>query len=127
MLKIWRKCKSELPSKSATGQAISYALNNEAALKRFLEDGMAKVDNNAAERAIRTVAMGRKNCMFAGSDSGGETAGTMYTIIETAKANGLNPWEYLRVVLDQIQDHNSQKIADLLPWNIKLGNPTHLG
>ncbi len=110
----------ELPKKSATGVAISYALNNEAALKRYLSDGKIEIDNNAAERAMRSVALGRKNWLFAGSDAGGETAASLYTITETAKLNGVNPWLYLRHVLAKIQDHNAQKIADLLPWNLKI-------
>jgi transposase len=116
----WRKYLKELPKKSATGLAIAYALNNEIALKRFLDDGKIEIDNNAAERAMRSIALGRKNWMFAGSDAGGETAACIYTITETAKLNGINPWLYLKYVLAQIQDHNSKKIADLLPWNLKL-------
>ena len=114
----WKKYQKELAKKSATGLAINYALNNEAALKRFLGDGKIEIDNNAAERAMRSIALGRKNWLFAGSDSGGETAAAIYTITETAKLNGINPWEYLKQVLARIQDHNANKIADLLPWNL---------
>ena len=89
-------------------------------LKRFLDDGKIEIDNNAAERAMRAIALGRKNWLFAGSDGGGETAAAIYTITETAKLNGINPQVYLRYVLAQIQDHNSKKIADLLPWNLTL-------
>jgi transposase len=116
----WKKYLKELPKKSSTALAINYALNNEYALKRFLDDGKIEIDNNAAERAMRAIALGRKNWIFAGSDSGGETAASIYTITETAKLNGINPWKYLKHVLAQIQDHNSKKIADLLPWNLKL-------
>jgi len=116
----WKKYYKELPKKSATGAAIAYALNNEAALKRFLNDGKIEIDNNAAERAMRSIALGRKNWMFAGSDGGGKTAASIYTITETAKLNNINPWAYLREVLDRIQDHNSSKISELLPWNLKL-------
>ncbi len=116
----WRKYQKELPKKSATALAINYALNNEIALKRFLEDGKVEIDNNAAERAMRSIALGRKNWLFAGSDAGGETASAIYTITETAKLNGINPQRYLTHVLDKVQDHNSQKIAELLPWNLKL-------
>ena len=116
----WRKYLKELPKKSATALAINYALNNEAALKRFLDDGKIEIDNNAAERAMRSVALGRKNWLFAGSDAGGETAAAIYTITETAKLNGINPWLYLKQVLARIQDHNAQKVAELLPWNLKL-------
>ncbi len=116
----WTKYLKDLPKKSATGLAINYALNNEAALKRFLDDGKIEIDNNAAERAMRAIALGRKNWLFAGSDAGGETAAAIYTITETAKLNGINPWEYLKQVLARIQDHNAQKVAELLPWNLKL-------
>ncbi len=116
----WKKYLKELPKKSATALAINYALNNEIALKRFLDDGKIEIDNNAAERAMRVIAQGRKNWMFAGSDAGGETAAAIYTITETAKLNGINPQVYLKNVLAQIQDHNSKKIADLLPWNLTL-------
>lgn len=111
---------SRLPQKSMTGKAISYGLNNQAALLRFLEDGKIEIDNNAAERALRSVAIGRKNWLFAGSDTGGQTAAVFYSLIETAKLNNINPWQYLRQVFATIQDYNSKKIADLLPWNIIL-------
>ena len=116
----WKKYLKELPKKSATALAINYALNNEIALKRFLDDGKIEIDNNASERAMRVIAQGRKNWMFAGSDAGGKTAAAIYTITETAKLNGINPQVYLKNVLGQIQDHNAKKIVDLLPWNLKL-------
>jgi transposase len=116
----WKKYLKDLPKKSATGLAINYALNNEDALKRFLDDGKIEIDNNAAERAMRAIALGRKNWLFAGSDGGGETAAAIYTITETAKLNGINPQVYLKNVLAQIQDHNAKKIADLLTWNLTL-------
>ncbi len=116
----WKKYLKDLPKKSTTGLAINYALNNEVALKRFLSDGKIEIDNNAAERAMRAIALGRKNYLFAGSDAGGETAAAIYTITETAKLNGINPWLYLNNVLAQIQDHNAKKVAELLPWNLKL-------
>ena len=121
--KLFKSLKKEyknLPKKSSTAKAIAYALNNEEALKRFLENGRIEIDNNAAERAMRVIALGRKNYLFAGSDAGGERAAAIYSLIETAKLNGINPWLYLREVLGRIQDHNSQKLAELLPWNIKL-------
>ncbi len=116
----WKKFYQLLPKKSATAGAISYALNNEAALMRFLDNGRIEIDNNAAERAMRSIAVGRKNWLFAGSDSGGETAAALYSLIETAKLNNINPWTYLQKVLTIIQDYNSTKILDLLPWNLKL-------
>ena len=115
-----KKYAKDIPNKSTTKLAINYALNNEVALKRFLEDGKIDIDNNAAERAMRVVAMGRKNWLFAGSDRGGETAADVYSLIETAKMNGVNPWRYLAKVLAVIGDHNSKKLEELLPWNLKL-------
>ena len=87
---------------------------------RFLDNGKIEIDNNAAERAMRSIAIGRKNCLFAGSERGGDTVAAMYTIIETVKLNNINPWKYLRHVLNTIQDQSSGKIAELLPWNVKL-------
>lgn len=110
----------KLPSKGETVKAINYALNNEQALRTFLANGKVEIDNNAVERAIKPVALGRKNWLFAGSDNGGERAANIYTLIETAKLNGLNPWQYLQKVLADIQDYNSLKLAELLPWNITL-------
>ena len=75
---------------------------------------------NAAERAMRPVPIGRKNWPFAGSDGGGERAATMYTLIETAKINGINPEAYLRRVIGCIADHPMKQIDQLLPWNISL-------
>lgn len=116
-----KKAYDELPKKSSTAKAIAYALNNEKALRRFLDNGQIEIDNNIAERAMRSIAVGRKNWLFAGSDNGGDTAATIYSIIETAKLNGINPWKYLRAVLEVIQDHKASKISELLPWNIILG------
>jgi transposase len=110
----------KLPQKGSTAKAIRYALNNQEALMRFLDDGKIEIDNNAAERSMRSIALGRKNWMFAGSDDGGSTAAIFYTIIETAKLNNVNPELYLKKVLDVIQDYNSNKLVDLLPWNLKL-------
>lgn len=120
LFKSFRSDYKKLPRKSPTAMAIAYGLNNEKALKRFLSNGKIEIDNNAAERAMRGIALGRKNYLFAGSDEWGERAAAFYSLIETAKLNDINPWLYLREVLAKIQDHNSQKLAELLPWNIKL-------
>jgi hypothetical protein len=88
---------------------------------RYAGDGRIEIDNNAAERALRAVALGRKNYLFAGSNTGGERAAAMYTLIGTAKLNGLDPEAYLRHVLDRIADHPINRINDLLPWNVDLG------
>jgi transposase len=114
----FKKVLSKLAQKGSTALAIKYALNNEVGLKRFLTDGKIEIDNNAAERALRAIALGRKNWLFAGSDNGGKAAANIYTVIETAKMNGLNPEAYLKKVLSVILDYNSQKVPDLLPWNI---------
>jgi len=106
--------------KSVTADAIGYALNQWQALTRFLEDGRIEVDNNAAERALRAVAVGRKNYLFLGSDAGGERAATMYSLLGTAKLNDINPEAYLAHVLERIADHPVNRIEELLPWNVQL-------
>ena len=82
-----------------------------------MDDGRIEIDNNAAERALRTVALGRKNYLFAGSDAGGERAAAIYSLIGTAKLNGLDPEAYLRNMLSRIADHPINRIEELLPWN----------
>ena len=116
----FKKVRKKLPEKSRTAKAIAYALNNEEALKRFITNGKIEIDNNAAERALRAVAVGRKNWLFAGSDEGGKSAANIYTLLETAKLNGINPWHYLRKVLTVLPDHSIQKMQELLPWNLRL-------
>jgi hypothetical protein len=103
--------------------AIRYARSRWPALTRYLGDGQLEISNNAAERAIRPLALGRKNYMFAGSDAGGERAASAYTLIESAKLNDLDPEAYLRNVLGRIADHHINRIAELLPWNIAMGSP----
>jgi transposase len=109
---------AKLSKKSDTSAAIRYALALWGALVRFCDDGRIEIDNNIAERALRTVAIGRKNYLFAGSDRGGERAATFYSLIGTAKLNGLDPEAYLRELLTRIADHPVNRIAELLPWNI---------
>jgi transposase len=120
LFECFKKSRKKLFQKGSTAKAINYALNQEEVLKRFLDDGRIEIDNNIAERAMRSIAVGRKNWMFAGSDRGGETAANIYSLIETAKLNNINPWTYLKKVLSVIQDYNSQKLHELLPWNIQL-------
>jgi transposase len=108
----------QLSRKSDTTAAIRYTLGLWDALGRYIEDGSLEIDNNAAERALRAVALGRKNYLFAGSDLGGERAARIYSLIGTAKLNNLDPEGYLREVLTRIADHPINRIADLLPWNI---------
>ena len=108
----------QLSQKSALAEAIRYALARWAALTRYTTDGHIEIDNNAAERALRTVALGRKNFLFAGSDAGGERAAAIYSLIGTAKLNGLDPEAYLRHVIGRIAEHPVNRVAELLPWKV---------
>ena len=107
-----------LSAKSETAGAIRYALSHWRALTRYLDNGQLEIDNNAAERALRAVAIGRKNYLFMGADSGGQRAAALYSLIGTAKLNGLDPAFYLRKVLATIPDHPINRIQELLPWKI---------
>lgn len=107
-----------LSKKSETASAIRYALAHWRALTRYLDDGRLEIDNNAAERALRCVAMGRKNYLFAGSNAGGERAAAIYSLIGSAKLNGIDPELYLRAVLARIAEHPVRRITELLPWNL---------
>ena len=98
--------------------SIRYALTRWVALNRFIDDGRVEIDNNAAERALRCVALGRKNFLFAGSDAGGERAAAIYSLIGTAKLNGLNPEAYLRYVITHGNEHRVNNVAEFLPWNV---------
>jgi transposase len=125
-LRKWmEKALRSLSSKSETAAAIRYALSRWRALTRYTDDGLLEIDNSAAERALRAVALGRKNFLFAGSDCGGERAAAMYTLIGSAKLNGLDPELYLRTVLAQIADHRISHIEDLMPWNLAHSLQTH--
>ena len=113
----------KLSRKSDTTAAIRYALTRWDALLRFCTDGTIEIDNNAAERALRCVALGRKNYLFAGSDAGGDRAASIYSLIGSAKLNGLDPEAYLREVLTRIADHPINRIEELLPWNVAASLP----
>ncbi|WP_157381490.1 IS66 family transposase, partial [Burkholderia ubonensis] len=107
-----------LSRKSDTSRAILYALNRWEALTRYCDDGQLEIDNLPVERALRGVAIGRRNYLFAGADSGGERAAAIYSLIGTAKLNDIDPEAYLRHVLARIADHPINRIDDLLPWHL---------
>ncbi|MDY0222350.1 MAG: transposase, partial [Desulfobacterium sp.] len=109
-----------LSRKSVTTDAIQYALNQWQALTRYLDDGEIEIDNNAAERALRGVSVGRKNYLFLGSDAGGERAATLYSLLGTAKLNDINPEAYLCHVLSVIADYPVNRVDELLPWRVQL-------
>jgi transposase len=113
-----------LSRKSELAKAFRYMRSRWKALLRCLDDGRLALDNNPAERALRCVAIGRKNYLFAGSDAGGRRAAALYSLIETAKLNGLNPQHYLADLLTRIADHPARHIAELLPWHWQ---PAELG
>jgi len=86
-------------------------------VKPYLDHGILEIDNNAAERAMRGIAVGRKNYLFVGSQAGGRSAAVAYTLIETARLNGVDPQAWLTSTLDRIADHKINRIDELLPWN----------
>ncbi len=105
-------------TKSELAGAIKYALVRWTALTRYRDDGRIEIDNNTAERSIRPLVLGRRNYLFAGSDAGGERAANIYTLIATARLNDIDPYGYLRNVLERIAEHPINRIDELLPWNI---------
>ena len=107
----------KLSKNNDTTKAINYILTRWDAFTRFLDDGRICLSNNAAERELRTVAVGRKNWTFAGSDEGGRRAAAIYTLIATAKLNTIDPQAWLADVLARLPDHSSKRIHELLPWN----------
>ena len=117
-LETWLRVeRKKLSSKAPVAKAIDYSFKRWQAFTRFLDDGRICMSNNAAERAVRGIAVGRKNWTFCGSDSGGHRAAAMYTLIETCKLNGIDARAWLADVLARIADHPARHIADLLPWN----------
>ncbi|KWC21188.1 hypothetical protein WL48_09675 [Burkholderia ubonensis] len=125
---MWLRTKLKtLSAKSETAKAINYTLNQWDALALYCDDGTVEIDNNIAENALRCVALGRKNFLFAGSDSGGERAAAMYSLIVSCKLNGIDPRAYLCHVLTRIADHPINRVDELLPWRVRehLANPIY--
>jgi transposase len=115
----------KLSTKSALAEAFRYAITRREALSRFLTDARLEIDNNIAENALRGIALGRKNYLFAGSDTGGQRAASMYSLVQTAKLNGVNPEAYLRGALAKIADgHPISRIDELMPWALHTGGTT---
>ena len=116
--------RSALSPKSDTAKAINYILSRWVAFTRFLDDGRICMSNNAAERSLRGIAIGRRNWTFCGSDAGGHRAAAIYTLIETAKLNDVDPHAWLADVLARLPDHPSRRIDELLPWHWKASRLT---
>jgi transposase len=117
-LRTWLETtQSRISGKSELAGAIRYMLSRWNALTLVLRDGRACIDNNAAERAMRPIPLGRKNWLHAGSDAGGERAAAIFSLTETAKLNSLDPEDYLRQVLERIAEHPVKRVHELLPWN----------
>jgi hypothetical protein len=117
-LEAWmREQRAKLSRSNDVAKAMDYMLKRWTAFTRFLDDGRICLSNNAAERAVRGIALGRKSWLFCGSDRGGERAAVMYSLIVTAKMNDIDPQAWLADVLARIAGHPAQKLDDLLPWN----------
>jgi transposase len=114
-----RAQRGRLSPKSETAKAIDYMLRRWGSFARFLEDGRICLSNNAAERAIRGIAVGRKNWTFAGSDVGGHRAAALYTLVETCKLNEVDPRAWLADVLARLPEHPVRRLDELLPWTWK--------
>jgi transposase len=117
-LETWmRASRAKLSRHNPVAKAMDYMLTRWETFTRFLDDGRICLTNNAAERALRGIALGRKSWLFAGSDRGGERAAAMYSLIVTAKLNGVDPRAWLADVLARIADHPASRLHELLPWN----------
>ena len=109
----------KMSAKSALAEAFRYTIKRRKALSRFVTDGRSEADNNIAENAMRAIAVGRKNYLFCGSDAGGDRAASIYTLVQTAKLNGVNPEAYLKGILTKIADgHPINRINELTPWRM---------
>jgi len=117
-LETWMRTeRAKLSRHNDVAKAMDYMLTRWASFSRFLSDGRICLSNNAAERAIRSLALGRRNGLFAGSDRGGQRAAMMYSLITTAKMNGIDPQAWLADVLDRIANHPAHRLDELMPWN----------
>jgi hypothetical protein len=117
-LQVWMQAeRARLSRHAEVAKAMDYMLKRWSAFTRFLDDGRVCLTNNAAERELRGIALGRKSWLFAGSDRGGERAAVIYTLIQTAKLNGVDPQAWLADVLARISDHLISDLAALLPWH----------
>jgi transposase len=126
-LRIWLETElPQLPARGGLAEAMRYALARWEGLTRFLSDGRIDLDTNPVERAIRPVALGRKNHLFAGSDGGGERWAVISSLIETCKLNGVEPYAYLKDVLTRmVARHPVNRLDELLPWAWKPQNPVN--
>jgi hypothetical protein len=118
--KAWLdKSVNQVPPKSAVGKAIAYSLGQWEKLERYLENGHLQIDNNRAERTIKPFVIGRKNWLFANTTNGANASAVLYSLIETAKANGLTPFDYLKILMEELPK-NPADIDRLLPWNVEM-------
>ena len=113
-LKTWLEANGGLP-RSVWGQAVRYTLTRWAKLVRYIEDGRVDIDNNAVERAIRPIAVGRKNYLFAGSHAAAQRAAVIHSLLGTCKLHGIHPQDWLSDVLSRIPTHPNKRISELLP------------
>ena len=126
-MKAWLdELQIQILPKSPLGEAIGYALNHWTALTRYLDDGRLAIDNNISERALRPVVIGRKNYLFTGSQRGGRAAAIHYSLIQSAKHNGVEPFAYLRDLLIRIPTHPYRRIHELLPDQWENHNPVKI-
>ena len=122
-----RRLEATVLPKSPLGKAVRYGLSNWQALTRYLEDADLKIDNNGAENALRGVAVGRKNWLFAGSRDGGQRAAVLYSLIYTCKINGVEPFAYLRDVIARINANPMNRIQELTPREWKAAQAAAAG
>ena len=120
LIEWMKRERAKLSRNNDLAKAMDYMLKRVDAFTRFLQDGRICVSNNAAERTLRGIALGRKSWLFAGSDRGGERAAIMFTLIQTAKLNDVDPQAWLADVLARIADHKINDLVALLPWNWRL-------